>query len=1260
MSKTFQNTKRPQNIKIIEDVDLEALEKEFMAIGTKIVQVVKQKKAQPKPIIKNSKELQELDRLEREFENIGKPVPKIVKEVQKVLPIEKQFVSSIAIKFYRVGTPKRKSVPTAMSKSGTVYYEAVKDYSTRVYGSIPFSTGVFYNVQDNTNFSKLLKFIVDSYKVNKQFQTASFIESYVEGFYCTTIEKKKAIQSKPNFLARKLKDDVQQKAINSKYTRYEINNVAVSFEDLITIDHCDYVKNNFHKNCCFLTAIIDTFYNVFEFRKSDGKRKHKELTYKQLCSLLNIEYKESDIACCVEDVIPFFTRFKFGLYVYDIYMNKIYAYKPKSKGDSNKSLRVILKDNHVYRLNFNLKSLEQISVIDLEDASTNLKVAPYYYTKALEPHDFAYLVDTVEDIFKCIQKHSDSKKELHIKLISNNIELLCAKLIEQGSEQKVYYNKSLYKMTFQLGKLFISVEKYNVENIEEEPDITLDTVEEYEEYTKTMLQLKSKIINDKYISYKHPSVLEVENAYPVMASIGCYDKPIRKLFSTIDENKAYTECARKICKVPKFQYFDVYRPYDNSEIKMYSEYVIELLEENDALATIFNSKFSRVYGFLLKFIKFNYKIHYFREPYEIVEVGNTFKDAIDAVFQNSKLSVNSQKKIVNVVTGLLEKRTNKKHETKIFYTEQDAEYYASKLNGKIIPIFDDTEVESFDFDDKPCKSLKVKFYCVNVEISCDLVNGFTAIKDMIYNLQKIKMYNLYLKLKSFHVQVFGVKTDCFLIEDVDTVKRCFPINKEIGGYKIEYGKTQPSTKLEIVQNKLISIPDFDKPTIKTFSDEFNIQEITQHISKHKTMFIKGKYPGTGKSYSVKCFDKNTLFIMPYRELCQDLKQKGYNAITFHSFFGLDINDCRLSSGFDYSSFSTICFDEAYLLDPRKIIMIDNFIRRNPDLNVFGCGDLNQCESIQFNDTKYINKCIDIVFRNQIKFEVIKRCQDKEDAKCIMGIYQDLFISKLSLDDIIKKYNLKTVKKLCDVKTVNNICYFNATADNVNNHVHEVLLNKTTDYYVGMVLKCKVYTKLGKNQVLNTNYKYRITRMCKDSFILYDAVDNEYFDVPIKTIHSSFKLPYCSTIESIQGKTIEDDITIFDMDSSYMSRNKIWTCLTRVVSPKQITVFINSDKARDNLFQAKIKQYFNFKVLAYKSQDKAKNRTFVDSEYIDTKWFAESLETCNQCYMCHKTFDLDVVDAVVCSDITADRIDNDVAHTKANCRLACLHCNVTSK
>jgi hypothetical protein len=61
-----------------------------------------------------------------------------------------------------------------------------------------------------------------------------------------------------------------------------------------------------------------------------------------------------------------------------------------------------------------------------------------------------------------------------------------------------------------------------------------------------------------------------------------------------------------IKNIPIFNYFDVYRPYNNETIEDLSYYIIEVLDNDSRTAILFNDKYSRVFGYVLKQIKINY------------------------------------------------------------------------------------------------------------------------------------------------------------------------------------------------------------------------------------------------------------------------------------------------------------------------------------------------------------------------------------------------------------------------------------------------------------------------------------------------------------------------------------------------------------------------------------------------------------------------------------------------------------------------------
>ena len=70
--------------------------------------------------------------------------------------------------------------------------------------------------------------------------------------------------------------------------------------------------------------------------------------------------------------------------------------------------------------------------------------------------------------------------------------------------------------------------------------------------------------------------------------------------------------------------------------------------------------------------------------------------------------------------------------------------------------------------------------------------------------------------------------------------------------------------------------------------------------------------------------------------------------------------------------------------------------------------------------------------------------------------------------------------------------------------------------------------------------------------------------------SYFKLPYCMTVHSVQGLSIDDAITIFDCNTPYVDREFVWTAITRARELKNITFFEHSANEIKRLEESKLK------------------------------------------------------------------------------------------
>ena len=73
------------------------------------------------------------------------------------------------------------------------------------------------------------------------------------------------------------------------------------------------------------------------------------------------------------------------------------------------------------------------------------------------------------------------------------------------------------------------------------------------------------------------------------------------------------------------------------------------------------------------------------------------------------------------------------------------------------------------------------------------------------------------------------------------------------------------------------------------------------------------------------------------------------------------------------------------------------------------------------------------------------------------------------------------------------------------------------------------------------------------------------------------------------------------------------------------------------------------------------RTICKEKYIDDYWLLNKIDNIERCPLCHCMFYivLDEENNVRCN-VSVDRLDNDIEHTKQNCHLLCIECNKSKK
>ena len=145
--------------------------------------------------------------------------------------------------------------------------------------------------------------------------------------------------------------------------------------------------------------------------------------------------------------------------------------------------------------------------------------------------------------------------------------------------------------------------------------------------------------------------------------------------------------------------------------------------------------------------------------------------------------------------------------------------------------------------------------------------------------------------------------------------------------------------------------------------------------------------------------------------------------------------------------------------------------------------------------------------------------------------------------------------------------------------------------------------------------------------------------------------YCRTGHSLQGTTINDDITIFDYNLPFITRKWLWVSITRSRSLKQIKFYNGKD---NDLSDKLLDKYFKNKIAGYMESDKKAKFNITPDDYINVEWLKNGLG--KMCCRCSRPFNIYVKNCNVYSDLTANRIDNEEAHHIDNIEYCCTTCN----
>ena len=1085
-------------------------------------------------------------------------------------------------------------------------------------------------------------------------------------------------------------DDIEG-GMYHKYINYTKNNKATTFNDLFNVPKTDYVQENYKANSCFLNILVNTY------RKSFEKCKHYKFngTYEDFCDLLDIDMKNDNIGITINKSLDFFKKFSLGLTVLGVF-GKISVFKPEkiNKNINPRNLYLVVYNNHCYQLNEDLKSIEQKFAEWKTDSHIKKEIdgldfglkADYFIRDVKDVKYKVTYIESLDDILQDIRDSDDADdEEIRRYVYTDDLKVLLMDMITSKPSyipDIQFKNRRIISLKFKIGKIVGVIE---TQALAIDDYYVMLPADSYEAYHTASDKLYSQLLVSEHVSNYHPRNIEIQNKYLIRPMVGYFNNNTvcNIKYNGLDTRKAYTSDFMDIEFYPVFSYFDVWREYDNHVVEDYSQYLVMVhSKKNDFCSVLlFPKTVCRVYGYKLNRISnVQYKVLQYLRPSKLVPSNSKklIQELWDSEISKTK-SIDSQckKDIFNVISGLLEKKYNEKSFTKVFKNYDEACYYQTKLGEQsdIVCITDDKYDGKYDemFDEKSDRA-----FILNKTVKKDLQSGFLPIKDLIYEIRSLKNYQTCVKLMENDIEPLGVKTDSILfdISHTETVEKLFDMKDTIGCFKIEHNKELPNTLLQRGSIEMPKIINYD-PIVHPIKDEYNGKEINSVLKQHNILIL-ATCAGAGKSYCASKYPcEKQLWVCPYNTICLDARKKyDVTAITLDKLFGWGQHDKEHSArkSFNVSDYDCIVFDEILLHDPYRLMHIKKFMDINPNIKFLATGDAKQNKPIGLDELnnveenigqKYLMQCVNLLFPNQIILHESKRLKNKQDKIKMDKLAKEIFDTKIPVMDLMEKYGFNIISKMEDVKTTKNVCFFNFRCDAVNIFVKNNLITKqysslykisNVEYWIGMDLICRKSYK-DKAIRLFTNYTYKIKALNMKYVTLYEPADDITIKLDTSVLGAHFKYSWASTNHSLQGATLDEEYTLFDVNTPRVSRNWLYTALTRTNDLSKITIFKHSVADVDRLSKSMMRQYLENKVKNYKLQDQKSGRPFTEKDFITSEWIRDAHKQCMQCCKCHTPFEFAIVhDGYVKSNITVDRISSKLPHVKNNCQLMCMDCN----
>ena len=343
--------------------------------------------------------------------------------------------------------------------------------------------------------------------------------------------------------ARNLRN-AQNIGVYNRYVQTELDTDFATFEEAIKVKH--YMQNE-----CWINALND-FYGDEPRMKNLNRDKMLELIDKT-------DEEFNNNGASINDMAKVFKEYNISARLFDSMNNLIYCYDPPKTNHHIKSFFGLIKNDHIYTMDRDMKTLKANLGINKEYNLDIIVSTDFFINTRAEPIECRmiesvnnFLKYTEKDEYTMIYNGNDlSKLYYQSKQAGYNPHLkFCADIISELNFR--------FKLKKQKREIKYKVKTQNLTNAIN-ASITVEVEKTYNNMSRAMFEFSQRIFNPLYKSYYNEVDVEILNQCRTIPPAGKLHNfhYNREEHLEIDQNKAYTYCLGETVKIPVFIEFDV-------------------------------------------------------------------------------------------------------------------------------------------------------------------------------------------------------------------------------------------------------------------------------------------------------------------------------------------------------------------------------------------------------------------------------------------------------------------------------------------------------------------------------------------------------------------------------------------------------------------------------------------------------------------------------------------------------------------------------